>query len=76
MRFILVYFGRPKIENIKTDFRKKAKPKIGSMDNVAHIAGGGQKKVFLSILKINCFKTVTKVIIVLCFIIVIVQHYL
>ena len=40
-----VYFGRPKIENVKTEFRRKAKPKVGSMANVGHIAGGGQKKV-------------------------------
>ncbi|XP_065053294.1 serine/arginine repetitive matrix protein 2-like isoform X1 [Rhopilema esculentum] len=41
-----MYFGRPKIENIKTEFRKTAKPKVGSMENVGHTPGGGQSKVF------------------------------
>ena len=57
---IAVYFGRPKIENIKTEFRRKAKPKVGSMANVTHIAGGGQKKV-CKCSKDLCYIKVTKV---------------
>lgn len=37
--------GDKKIETIKTDFKDKAKPKVGSKDNVKHAPGGGDIKV-------------------------------
>eukprot|EP00794_Sanderia_malayensis_P003255 gene3255-3736_t len=41
-----MHFGRPKIDNQKLEFKKKAKAKVGSMENVYHTPGGGQNKVF------------------------------
>ncbi|MPC15818.1 Microtubule-associated protein tau [Portunus trituberculatus] len=35
-----------KIENQKLDFRDKASSKVGSLNNVQHKAGGGDKKIF------------------------------
>lgn len=37
--------GDKKIESIKLDFKDKAKPKIGSKDNIKHQPGGGDVKV-------------------------------
>lgn len=41
--------GDKKIETIKTDFKDKAKPKVGSKDNVKHAPGGGDIKVRCSL---------------------------
>ena len=37
--------GDKKIIEIKTDFKEKAKPKVGSKDNVGYNPGGGDVKV-------------------------------
>lgn len=36
-----------KIENVKLDFKDKAKSKVGSKGNIKHVAGGGDVKVSL-----------------------------
>lgn len=40
--------GDKKIESVKLDFKEKAKPKVGSKDNVKHVPGGGAVKVSFS----------------------------
>lgn len=34
------------MENRKLEFKEKAQSKIGSMDNMKHKPGGGEKKIF------------------------------
>lgn len=41
--------GDKKIETVKLDFKDKAKPKIGSKDNIKHTPGGGAVKVTLKL---------------------------
>lgn len=40
--------GEVKIESRKVNFKDKAQPKVGSMDNVNHEPGGGNVKVSLA----------------------------
>lgn len=40
--------GDVKIESHKVSFKDKAQSKVGSMDNVSHLPGGGNIKVSLS----------------------------
>lgn len=37
--------GHVRIESVKLDFKDKAQPKIGSLDNVHHVPGGGNVMV-------------------------------
>lgn len=46
--------GNIRIENVKLDFKDKAQPKVGSLDNASHTPGGGnitvkKKKKIISI---------------------------
>lgn len=38
-----------KIETKKLDFKDKAKPKVGSKDNMKHVPGGGDVKVIFKL---------------------------
>ncbi|CAL4125559.1 unnamed protein product, partial [Meganyctiphanes norvegica] len=41
-----LYIALFQIENKKLDFKDKAASKVGSLNNVKHKAGGGEKKIF------------------------------
>lgn len=41
-----LYSAPFQIENKKLDFKDKAASKVGSLNNVTHKAGGGDKKIF------------------------------
>ena len=55
----VIFFSSPKSDNFQIENRKidlKVESKVGSLDNVKHRPGGGDKKVFNDIGKRNLLK--------------------